>query len=172
MQGLACWQILRFRKCQLTAGGRWLLPHTWAYSNPVFFSVFPQIIFYSSFLFYTWDFASGNWRQVADDFCPTRLTILSTSMIFTPGTFLMSQGVVRDFQGVWLAWGYAGLRESRECVKKKKWNKKIIAKILFFFFFSTPSLESLKSLNLYCVPANQTPLKVPGDSLDSLKSKS
>ena len=59
MQGFAYWQILRFRKCQLPAGGRWLLPHTGAYSNPVFFSVFPQIIFYSSFLFYTWDFTSA-----------------------------------------------------------------------------------------------------------------
>ena len=63
MQGLACWQILRFHKCQLPAGGRWLLPHTGAYSNPVFFSVFPQIIFYSSFLFYTYNFTSANWRQ-------------------------------------------------------------------------------------------------------------
>ena len=39
-----------------------------------------------------------------------------------PGTFLMSQGVFRDFQGVWLAWEYALLRESRdsrECLKTK-----------------------------------------------------
>ena len=85
-------------------------------------------------------------------------------MVLTPGTFLMSQGAVRDFQRVRIAWEYYGLREfreSRECLKKKKWNKKIIAKILFFFFFSTPSLESLKSLNAYCVPANQTPPKSP-----------
>ena len=101
--------------------------------------------------------------------------MLAISMVCAPGTFLMSQGAVRDFWKLRIAWEYAGLREfreSRECLKKKKWNKKIIAKILFFFFFSTPSLESLKSLNLYCVPANPTPLKVPDDSLDSLKSKS
>ena len=101
--------------------------------------------------------------------------MLAISMVCAPGTFLMSQGAVRDFWKLRIAWEYYGLREfreSRECLKKKKWNKKIIiAKILFFFFFSTPSLESLKSLNLYCVPANPTPLKVPDDSLDSLKSK-
>ena len=72
----------------------------------------------------------------------------------------MSQGAVRDFQRVRIAWEYYGLREfreSRECLKKKKWNKKIIAKILFFFFISTPSLKSLDSLNPYYVPANQSP---------------
>ena len=101
--------------------------------------------------------------------------MLAISMVCAPGTFLMSQGVVRDFLKFRIAWEYYGLREfreSRECLKKKKWNKKIIAKILFFFFFSTPSLESLKSLNPYYPHANPTLLKVPGDSLDSLKSKS
>ena len=96
-------------------------------------------------------------------------------MLLTPGTFLMSQGAVRDFWKLRIAWEYYGLRESREsreCLKKKKKKKKNIAKILFFFFFSTPSLESLKSLNQCCVAANPTPLKVPDDSLDSLKSKS
>ena len=64
--------------------------------------------------------------------------MLAISMLLTPGTFLMSQGAVRDFWKLRIAWEYDGLRdfrESRECLKKKKWNKKIIAKILFFFFF-------------------------------------
>ena len=63
----------------------------------------------------------------------------------------MSQGVVRDFLKLRIAWEYYGLREfreSRECLKKKKWNKKIIAKILFFFFFPT-FLQLLRKLNFY-----------------------
>ena len=86
--------------------------------------------------------------------------MLAISMVCAPGTFLMSQGVVRDFWKLRITWEYDGLRdfrESRECLKKKKWNKKIIAKILFFFFYLTPSLESLESLNPYCVDANQSP---------------
>ena len=94
--------------------------------------------------------------------------MLAISMVCAPGTFLMSQGVFRDFQKLRIAWEYYGLREfreSRECLKKKKWNKKIIAKILFFFFFSTPSLESLKSLNhtIYLlIKLPESPWRLPG----------
>ena len=48
--------------------------------------------------------------------------MLAISMVCAPGTFLMSQGAVRDFWKLRIAWEYAGLREfreSRECVKTK-----------------------------------------------------
>ena len=79
--------------------------------------------------------------------------MLAISMLLTPGTFLMSQGVVRDFWKLRIAWEYYGLREfreSRECLKKKKWNKKIIAKSFLLFYFNTlPGLPEIPIRLLY-----------------------
>ena len=63
--------------------------------------------------------------------------MLAISMLLTPGSLGSRQGLFETSNSMGIRWAQ-GVQGVQGVSKKEKWNKKIIAKILFFFFFQHP----------------------------------